>query len=428
MKKLITAIGDEKLNQILKKEDIFEVMAEDIQYQEGILEYLEKDNQINFLILSELLPGNIEIKKLIEKIKLINNQIQIILFLEKKNEELENYLYAKGIYSIFYHNQIEVKEIIELIKNNQKNENNEIKKELNELKKILLQKEKIKKVNSIFHKKQNKGNLNQEKKKSSIAKSEKTIICISGTSGVGKSIFSINLARSIENSKNKILIIDFDILNSSLHTILGIQKYSEKIKNIIKKNNLLKEIKIEELIMKVNKKIDLISGINLLFDSKYQISSIKIKNILNKLQQKYDIIIIDTSAECFFDYTREIMKLCNLNIFITEANLLEIKKAKKLLNIYINEWNVPKDNFNIVFNKYNKNSIDFSILKHIFSEFSILGKLSINPKYNLIINKNINRKLDKELQQEYNKIKQKIITKNQLLNINKKIDIKIEDK
>ena len=147
-------------------------MAEDIQYQEGILEYLEKDNQINFLILSELLPGNIEIKKLIEKIKLINNQIQIILFLEKKNEELENYLYAKGIYSIFYHNQIEVKEIIELIKNNQKNENNEIKKELNELKKILLQKEKIKKVNSIFHKKQNKGNLNQEKKKSSIAKSE----------------------------------------------------------------------------------------------------------------------------------------------------------------------------------------------------------------------------------------------------------------
>lgn len=413
MKKIITAIGDEKLNQILKQENTFEVMAEDIQYQEGILEYLEKDNQINFLILSELLPGNIEIKKLIEKIKLINNEIQIILFLEKKNEELENYLYAKGIYSIFYHNQIELKEIIELIKNNQKNENSEIKKELNELKKILMQKEKMKKVNFIFHKQEskNKKELNQEKNKNTIKKNEKEIICISGTSGVGKSIFSINFAKTMENSKNKILIIDFDILNNSLHTILGIQKYSEKIKNKIKKSNLLKEIKIEELIMKVNKKIDLISGINLLFDSKYQISSIKVKNILNKLKEKYDIIIIDTSSECFFDYTKEIMKLCNLNIFITEANLLEIKKAKKLLNIYINEWNIPQKNFNILFNKYNKNSIDFKILKHIFSEFSILGKLSINSKYNLIINKNMDKKLDKELQEEYYKIQKKLFQK-----------------
>ena len=111
MKKIITAMGNPNLNQKLKKENIFEMMAEDIQYQEGILEFLEENNNIDFVILSELLPGNIEIKKLIEKIKLINQNIKIILFLEKKNEELENYLYAKGIFKIFYHNQIGVKEI-----------------------------------------------------------------------------------------------------------------------------------------------------------------------------------------------------------------------------------------------------------------------------------------------------------------------------
>lgn len=431
MKKIITAMGNPNLNQKLKKENIFEMMAEDIQYQEGILEFLEENNNIDFVILSELLPGNIEIKKLIEKIKLINQNIKIILFLEKKNEELENYLYAKGIFKIFYHNQIGVKEIIELMQNNSKNSTQEIKKEIDELKKLLLEKNKKEKKMNLFFKnnienneKNNEKN-NAKNHKNKIIKNNaeknsknqrKEIICVSGTSGVGKSIFSINLAKSFMNEQNKILIIDFDILNNSLHTILGIKKYPEKVKNKIKNNNLLSEIKIEELIIKINSKIDLISGINLLFDSKYQISSAKIKNILLKLKEKYNLIIIDTSSECFFDYTKEIMKNSNYNIFITEANLLEIKKAKNLLNIYINEWEIPQRNFNILFNKYNQNSIDVSILKHIFSGFSILGKLSINPQYNLMINKNDKKILDKNLQKEYSTINKKILHKKEILN------------
>ena len=402
MKKIITAIGNEILNKKLKKENDFEVIIEDIQYKEGIIEYLEKENNIDILIISELLPGNIELKELIEKIKNINSNIEIFIFLENKNTELENYLYAKGIYNIFYNNQIEIEEIIKIINN----KNIEINNELKEIKQMLLEKQKNKvnnkkiilnKLINIFNKKQ-KYDLKEEK-----------IISVTGTNGVGKSIFTINLANSLSNSKNKILIIDFDILNNSLHTILGIKKYSQKIRNKIKNNNLLKEIKIEELIIRINSKIDLVSGINLLFDSKYKISSEKVKNILSKLKEKYEIIIIDTSSECFFDYTKEIIKNSNLNIFILEANLLEIKKAKNLLNIYINNWEIPQENINILFNKYNENSIDISILKKIFSGFNILGKLSFNPQYNLIINKNNINKLNIILKNEYLKINKNLI-------------------
>ena len=437
MKKIITAIGNEILNRKLNEEKNLEIIGEDIQYKEGILEFLEKEKNIDFLILSELLPGQIDIKELIEKIKIINPYIQIILFLEKENKELENYLYAKGIYFIFYNNQINYFEIIKLINNEEENLNKKLKIELDELKKILLEKEnknnkkinifnKIKNNEKIKNKSEkniNKNNLLNinfnNSKNNNLNNKNKEIICVTGTSGVGKSIFSINLAKSFMENKNKILIIDFDILNNSLHTILGIKKYPEKIKNKIKNNNLLDEIKIEDLIIKINNKLDLISGINLLFDSKYKISSIKIKNILEKLKQIYEIIIIDTSSECFFDYTKEIIKNSNVNIFITEANLLEIKKAKNLLNIYINDWNIPQNNFNILFNKYNENSIDISILKNIFSGFSILGKLDINSKYNLLINKNNINSLEKNLKNEYLKINKKILNENSNKNLNK---------
>ena len=401
MKRVITAIGNEALSKKLKKQNNFEIIIEDIQYKEGIIEYLEKENNIDFLIISELLPGNIEIKKLIDKIKNINSNIQIILFLENKNTELENYLYAKGIYNIFYNNQIEIEEIIKIINNSK---SIEVNNELKEIKQMILEKQK----NRINNKKiYLKKLINIFKRKQYIKESK--IICITGTSGVGKSIFTINLANSMSNNKNKILIIDFDVLNNSLHTILGVKKYSQKIRNKIKNNNLLKEIKIEDLIIKINSKIDLVSGINLIFDSKYKISSEKIKNILSKLKENYDVIIIDTSSECFFDYTKEAIKNSNLNIFILEANLLEIKKAKKLLNIYINNWDIPQQNINILFNKYNENSIDISILKKIFSEFNILGKLSFNPQYNLIINKNNINKLNNILQKEYLKINKTLL-------------------
>ena len=410
MKKIITAIGNEILNKKLKKENDFEVIIEDIQYKEGIIEYLEKENNIDILIISELLPGNIELKELIEKIKNINSNIEIIIFLENKNTELENYLYAKGIYNIFYNNQIEIEEIIKIINN----KNIEINNELKEIKQMLLEKQKNKKNNKkvILNKL-----INVLNKKQKYDLKEEKIISVTGTNGVGKSIFTINLANSLSNSKNKILIIDFDILNNSLHTILGIKKYSQKIRNKIKNNNLLKEIKIEELIIKINSKIGLVSGVNLLFDSKYKISSEKVKNILSKLKEKYEIIIIDTSSECFFDYTKELIKNSNLTIFILEANLLEIKKAKNLLNIYINNWEIPQESINILFNKYNENSIDISILKKIFSEFNILGKLSFNPQYNLIINKNNINKLNTILKNEHLKINRN------LLKINKKGEI-----
>lgn len=413
MKKIITALAEPQLNNELKKEKDFIVIGKDIQYQEGVIEILETEKEVDFLIISEALPGNEKLENLIEKIKQINNEVNIVIILENKKEELEKNLYSKNVYLILY-NKIEIKEIIKLIKNKKEDENEKIKKEINDLKKIIIEQ------NS-----KNRQNKKQKIKEVKELNSQKEIICILGSGGVGKSIFTVNLAKSLIYSKKKILIIDFDILNNSLHTILGVKKYSEKISKKIKENNLIKDkIGLKELKIKINKRIDLISGINLLFDSKYKINNIQFNNLFNDVKKFYDVIIIDTSSECFFNYTKDIIKKSNINIFIVEPNLLEIQKSKNILKIYKEEWNIDNNKINILFNKFNKNSIDINILKIIFSEYNIIGKIDINNKYNLIINKNAN-KIDKNIKKEYLKIIEKYLINRKKQNFIKKIKNKI---
>ena len=231
------------------------------------------------------------------------------------------------------------------------------------------------------------------------------IIPILGTGGVGKSIITIQMANMLQTQNKKILNIDFDILNNSLHTMLGVKKYTKKIQRKIKENDLIRsKITIQDLIIKINSSIDLISGINLLFDSKYKISSEKIYQIIKEIKKYYDYILIDTSSECFFDYTKNILENSTQCIFLLEGNISEIKKAKQLLNIYYIHWKIPKNKIKLLINKYNENAIEENIVKNIFKEYKILGRIRLNEKYNQHINEHF-KHMDKQIEKEYQKIK-----------------------
>lgn len=385
IKKVITATGNENLSNVLKKNNI-NVLCPDIQYKEGILEYLEKNIKIDYIVLNEELDGLITIEELIKEIRKINENIKILIISSKTYNE-------EKIIKIINNNKIQKKEI-EKIKeeNNYKINKDNTKKKINSQNSIFNQK--TLPINNFFYSNNTSSNENKE------------IICILGPNGIGKSVFSILFAQSMKNKKS--IIIDFDILNKSLHTLLGVKRYEEKIKKGISKNDLINHNQsFEEYIIKNNTKIDLLSGMNLIFDSKYKLSYKKIKNIIEKLKENYDLIIFDTSAESFLDYTREIINLSNQVIFISGANLLEIKKSEKLLEIYNKEWGIRKNKINIVFNKCTNKSIDESVLKEIFNKYNILGKIQLNDYYDLLINKNMTQK--SKLQKEIEKIKKQII-------------------
>ena len=104
MKRILTAIGNGRLNFLLKEKQRYEVVSKDIQYKEGILEFLSKDCKIDIIIISEILEGLIDFKELIIKIFQFNERIEIIVFLEKENTELRSFLYSNGVSKIYINN------------------------------------------------------------------------------------------------------------------------------------------------------------------------------------------------------------------------------------------------------------------------------------------------------------------------------------
>lgn len=340
------------------------------------MEYLENDTNIDYIILNEELDGNISTEELMKQINLINKNIKVILISTATNDE-------EKIINLI-NNCLIKKENVSSIKNKEK---------------------KTYSKNSIFNQKTLP--LNNLIYSDEISPKENSeIICILGTNGIGKSVFSILFAQSMKNKK--CIIIDFDVLNQSLHTLLGIKNYEEKIKKGIRHNDLINHNHdFRKYIIKNNTKIDLLSGMNLILDSKYKLSSKKIRKINEELKKEYDIVIYDTSSESFLDYTKEIINLSDQAIFISGANLLEIKKSEKLLEIYNKEWGISKNKINIIFNKCTAKSMDENILREIFRKYNILGKIQLNDYYDLLINKNKTYKT--KLHKEIEKIKKQII-------------------
>ena len=78
--KIITAIGDPYINEKLKNIENCQVEGKDIQYQDGIIEVLEEKKDIDIAIISNNLPEEYNFYILINKIKMLKENIEIKYF------------------------------------------------------------------------------------------------------------------------------------------------------------------------------------------------------------------------------------------------------------------------------------------------------------------------------------------------------------
>lgn len=442
MKKIITAIDNPKLNEELKKEKNFQIIGKDIQYKEAILEILEENNDIDIIILSEKIPGEIKLEKLIETIKLINEQIKIIFILEKENNELENILIKNNIIDIYYNSKINLKELIKIINKKEMNMEEEIIK----LKKIIQEKDRkyyeaennnLQPDNRIKDKYLNilKNQIIKMKKAKKTRNMSTKIVTFSGNYKSGKSTLSLIISQYLCNENNKVLLIDGDFEKQDLSIILKkerikrnkkeknkINKINNSFKILINKKNSIYYYQIKNIINlftnKINKNLYFFNGLYYLLKNKTNQKEKTIKKIifiyLKMIKKNYNFIIIDLSKTNLNIINELFLINSNINFVLLEANLLGVKEIQSSLKNYKNKWNINEDSLYILSNKKNINSINKSLISKSVSLKNPIYEIKENKIIYSIINNYFKKKFllkNKKLKKEINKIIYHIIMK-----------------
>lgn len=337
--KILTAIDNPQISYELSKK--LDVISRDVQYKEAIIEILEKDKNIDLIIINEKIPGEIKLELLIKKIKEINKKIKLIIFLDRRDDKKEEFLNNYGIKNIYNKEDINTEKIISIIKN---------KKEKN------ISENKIIKNNIIV---------------------SKNIISFFGDKKIKKDLILILLKKLIKDNK-KVLFINLYINKSDFKKLFVEKNFFKKEKiekiNINNKKILVKKIKLNKNIIIINK---LKNNFNFNF----------LKNLLIYYNNKFNYIIINVENILKDKEKSEILKISDKNVITINQNDLGIKEFKKILknikNIQINS----KNSLHIVENKEKGLLISEKILKRILSKNIKIYKLN-NKKINKLTRKN----------------------------------------
>ena len=415
MKKTIIAINNNKLEKKIKENNTIEIVSNNLQYREAILEVLEKNRNIDFILINEELPGIISIEELIKKIKIINNKTNIIIFLEKENINKINKLNNLDVNNIYINRKTNINKIINLIiQNNNKIKdkkteekiNNKMSSKNNKLIKINNFKNiKLNKIKNILNKiKLNKieNNINSNNKYNKKNK----LITIMGKRKSGKStIINLLLIYLLEKNK-KILLINLNKKLENNYLILFGKKYYKIKNNYFYKNN---EANKNNIFLKSEIKINN----NLFFLNNLQkiIQENNYKNILKYFKKyyikKFEYILIDIGNNADRRTKQKIMKISDKNIRVMTDDLLGIKEIKEL-KLNINKEDSNKENsLHIILNKYYFNSISCSIFKNFVNKKIKFSTIFYNKKFKNFQNKILKNK----------KIKLNIFLKNKIKKI-----------
>lgn len=124
---------------------------------------------------------------------------------------------------------------------------------------------------------------------SSFDKAIKTIVITSAEAAEGKSTVSGNLALSFAQNDKKVIIVDCDLRKPSVHKNFKISNLSGLSEVLIGKENL------EDVIQNRNGNLDILTSGKIPPNPSEMLSSVSMTNLIEKLREKYDIVILDSA-------------------------------------------------------------------------------------------------------------------------------------
>ena len=245
---------------------------------------MERINNVDILILNDILIGEIEKKEFIKLIRFKNSSMKIIIILEQKDEQYENFLISNGIFDFFYNGNVEVEEVVQAINLPHKTIikyeiPKELIEEMNFVKSKIYEKNKIKiRLRRIMNKLK-KINTNMREQNIFLdGNNHKKILTIIGNSNKEKQSFVTSLATVLRK------VYKYNILTITLD--------KERVNE-----NLTVQIIYEENIL-------------------YQNMIEKFKNYVNKTASEYDLVVFDVNEDENIHLKKELIKMSDKNIFI----------------------------------------------------------------------------------------------------------------
>ncbi|UPA12038.1 P-loop NTPase [Borrelia venezuelensis] len=184
----------------------------------------------------------------------------------------------------------------------------------------------------------------------------------SGKGGVGKSLFSTNIAICLANEGKKVLLVDLDLGGSNLHSMLNIIP-KKSIGTFLKTKIPFKDVIIESGI----KNLSFIAG-----DSNIpELANIAIfqkKKIINNLKNlSYDYLIIDLGAGTTFN-TIDFFLISNRGVIITIPTVTAIMNAYLFLKNAI---------FRLISKIFTKETKAYKLISDIKKDSSDLQRIYI---------------------------------------------------
>ena len=154
--------------------------------------------------------------------------------------------------------------------------------------------------------------------------------------------------------------------------------------------------------------LDILTGNKSLYVCKNVLGIEYYSRILENAKAIYDYIIIDTSGNIFLDSMQFSLLNSTKAFVVAEGNYISLERTIRLLLELFPVWGVADKKIEVIINKYNKKSLNKTIINELLKNKRIAGYIKLSDRYEEMINVNGENNLPLELEEEYNFIFDKL--------------------
>ena len=158
----------------------------------------------------------------------------------------------------------------------------------------------------------------------------KTILVTSFMSGEGKSFVSINLAATLSAPENKILLLELDLRKPKFSKYLNLEPQYGLTDLLVSNQHYTKAVVRSSYLPNV----DIITSGNIPPNPHELLISKRLKEVINELQQHYDMIVMDSSPVGLVADTYALEDVTDLSLFILRQKYSYKTTLKFIENLY----------------------------------------------------------------------------------------------